>query len=88
MRLQHRCSPVNFVKFLKRPFYIISPKDCFFTSTVKGIWSKLLPRNFAEAYLEPCQTAKMELLVGSGSVILQCLKKCFGGLVLQKSFEK
>ena len=75
----------EFCEIFEKTFYIISPEDYFFTSTVGKVWPKLFPRHSAEAYLEPRQTSKIELLGSSGSAILQ---KCSGGLRLHKNFEK
>ena len=36
-RLWHRCFPVNFVKFLRIPFYRTSLDDCFFMN-ILGCW--------------------------------------------------
>ena len=30
MRVWHRCFPVNFAKFLRKPFYRTTPRDCIY----------------------------------------------------------
>ena len=59
-RLQHRCFPVKFEKFLRTPI-------------LKNVWNMLfLLQPLAEAYSGPNQTSKMELF---DSLNLKCLNE-------------
>ena len=39
--LQHKCFPVNFANFLRAPFYIIPPDDCFCNEEELSLFVKL-----------------------------------------------